>query len=157
MTAQPGDGENKITAEAVYFYTPKFYFLDNFSAFTVTIWGVTFPTAEHAYQWKKFSVVAPAVAAQILAAQSPNDTKRISDAHKELTPSSWHDEKRTVMEEILRAKLTQHPKLREKLAETIGKVIYENSPTDAYWGVGDTGGGSNVLGQLWMQLRDELV
>lgn len=152
----PANGENIITADAVYFYTPKFYFLDNFSAFTITIWGKTFPTAEHAYQWKKFSVVAPAVATQIFNAQSPNDTKRISDAHTSLTPSSWQDEKCSVMEEILRIKLAQHPKLREKLAETEDKMIFENSPTDSYWGIGPDGEGQNQLGKLWMKLRTEL-
>lgn len=46
---------NKETDSAVYFFTPAFHPLDNFSAHVINIWGKEFPTAEHAFQWKKFS------------------------------------------------------------------------------------------------------
>ena len=48
------EGLNKETKKAVYFYTPSFDALNNFSAHRIEIWDVRFPTAEHAYQWKKF-------------------------------------------------------------------------------------------------------
>jgi len=46
--------------------------------------------------------------------------------------------------------------MRDLLLETGEKELLENSPVDAYWGVGPTGDGLNHLGKLWMKLRDEL-
>lgn len=152
-----GDGHNIETKSEVYFYTPKFYGLDNFSAFNVFIWNKLFPTAEHAYQWKKFSVVAPDLAEKILKAASPNEVKLISDTNRHLVATDWDLEKLVVMEDILREKVSQHKQVRKQLLETGSKTIYENSPTDGFWGVGPDGQGRNVLGMIWMSLRDELI
>jgi len=139
-----------------FFYTPRYYPLDNFSAFSVNIWDKLFPTAEHAYQWKKFSNSKPAIAEEIYNATNPHQVKKISDAHKAACPNSWADYKLTHMESILRAKIQQHQKMRDLLLETKDKQLFENSPVDAYWGVGPDGDGQNHLGKLWMKLRDEL-
>lgn len=55
----------------------------------------------------------------------------------------------------LRRKFT-HPKLARVLLATGERPLAENSPTDAYWGVGPTGDGRNRLGVLLMQVRGEL-
>jgi len=154
MNKYPHNNFCKETDDAIYFYTPKHYCLDNFSAFQVEIWGKAFPTAEHAYQWKKYEKSAPEIARQILQATSPNAVKNISDAHKAEVAKDF--DKLAIMEEILRAKLAQHEKVRKVLAETGTKTIYENSPTDNYWGLGD-GNGQNMLGELWMKLRKQVV
>lgn len=138
----------------VYFYTPWMSPLDNFSAFRIEIWGEKFATSEHAYQWKKYVDVLPEVAERILNAPSPYSVKEISDAHKADVDPNF--DKLSVMEEILRTKLAQHEKVREVLLETGNKQIYENSPTDEFWGVGESGNGQNHLGKLWMKLRGEL-
>ncbi len=154
MTKYPHNNACKETDDGVYFYTPKHYCLDNFAAFSIDIWGKTFATSEHAYQWKKYEVSAPEIAMQILTATSPNAVKKISDAHKADVAKDF--DKLAVMEEVLQAKLAQHEKVRKVLKETGEKTIYENSPTDEYWGVGEDGNGQNQLGELWMKLRNEL-
>jgi predicted NAD-dependent protein-ADP-ribosyltransferase YbiA (DUF1768 family) len=53
MYPDSSEGLNKETSDAVYFFTPAFHVLDSFSAHTIRLWGKTFPTAEHEYQWKK--------------------------------------------------------------------------------------------------------
>lgn len=150
------DDPNYSTDNAVYFYTPKYYAFDNFSAFAIELWGHVFPTAEHAYQWKKFNVSNSSVISEIIAARSARDTKVIADVHSTEVSVEWNTVKLTFMEVILRAKLDQHQKVRELLMQTKGKNIFENSPTDAYWGVGPEGDGENHLGKLWMKLRSEL-
>lgn len=149
-----GNGFNKETDDAIYFYTPVFYVFDNFSAHTVEIWGKRFQTAEHAYQWKKFSDSNLEIADQIFSSPSPDEVKKISDAHKGEISQGFHDSKIQVMEEILRAKATQHEKVRIALKESKRKTIIENSPTDSFWGVGPDGKGENALGKLWMKVRD---
>ena len=146
---------NYVTETAVYFYTPTYYAFDNFSAFSVELWGRVFPTSEHAYQWKKFEFSKSAVAEEIVNARSARDTKVIADAHKEEISPDWHTVKVSYMEEILRAKIAQHEKVKSLLMETGTKEIIENSPTDAFWGIG-SGDGRNELGKLWMKLRSEL-
>ena len=152
-----GNDFNKETEDAIYFFTPKFYALDNFSAYVVQIWGETFPTSEHAYQWKKYAVSNPELAAQILRAASPSDVKKISDAHKEIVPLEFQENKVHIMEEILRAKANQHEKVRRVLLATGTKRIIESSPVDDFWGIGAEHNGQNILGELWMKLRSELV
>lgn len=152
----PGDGQNKETDDAVYFYTPNFYSLDNFSAHSIHIWGKIFPTAEHAYQWKKFASSAPEISQQILEAGSPNAAKNISITNKEKRSPTWNTDKVTVMEEIVKAKYTQHADVQKVLLRTEARQIFENSPTDDFWGVGPVGNGQNILGVLWMRIRDQI-
>ena len=147
---------NKDTDEAIYFFTPVFYPFDNFSAHSVNIWGIKFPTAEHAFQWKKFSISAPEIAQKILSANSPQQVKKISDSHKEKMPKNWHEIKVKIMEEIFRAKAQQHEDVQEKLAKTGKRTIIENSPVDSFWGIGSDGKGQNMVGKIWMKIRQDL-
>lgn len=147
---------NKETDEAVYFFTTAFHPLDNFSAHVIHLWDQEFPTAEHAFQWKKFSVVASDVANAILSSKSPDAVKKISNTHKDQTPETWHAEKVSVMEEILHAKTAQHEDVREILLKTGGRRIVENSPVDSFWGIGPNGNGKNVVGEIWTKIRDSL-
>ncbi|OGG59721.1 hypothetical protein A2765_03990 [Candidatus Kaiserbacteria bacterium RIFCSPHIGHO2_01_FULL_56_24] len=144
---------NRETEDAVYFYTPNFYSLDSFSAHTVRIWDKMFATAEHAYQWKKFASSEPDIAQKIFEAQSPNEAKNISIAHRESRLPNWDDEKVSVMEEIVKAKYEQHADVRKVLGRTGTRQIFENSPVDDFWGLGPNGDGGNALGKLWMKIR----
>lgn len=146
---------NRVTDTEVFFYTPRFYPFDNLSAFSVNLWGKTFMTSEHAYQWKKFSASHPDIAEEIFNSTSAYMTKKISDAHAGDVIPEWHQQKAEVMEEILRAKLAQHEKVKKLLIESGTREIIENSPADTFWGIAD-GSGENRMGKLWMKLRDEL-
>ena len=154
MNQFPGNQFNKETEDAIFFSTPVFYALDNFSAHIVEIWGKKFQTSEHAYQWKKFADSNPEIAQEIFSATSPNQVKKISDAHKAEVSSIFHNLKVEIMEEILRAKVNQHEKVKRILKESGTKMIIENSPLDNFWGAGHDGKGENVLGKLWMKVRD---
>jgi ribA/ribD-fused uncharacterized protein len=147
---------NRETDEVVYFFTGAFYPLDNFSAHAIRLWHKDFPTAEHAFQWKKFSTSAPDIADAVLSAKSPDAVKKISDAHKDKTPKTWNDEKIGIMEEVLRTKAEQHEDVREILRRTGGRRIVENSPLDSFWGIGPSGDGKNIVGEIWVKIRDSL-
>ncbi|OGI90475.1 hypothetical protein A2911_02710 [Candidatus Nomurabacteria bacterium RIFCSPLOWO2_01_FULL_40_15] len=144
---------NKETNQAVYFFTPPHYALDNFSAFSVEIWGKLFMTSEHAYQWKKYHVNHLDIAEEIFTAGSSHQVKKISDANKDKVSSDFHKDKIYIMEEILRVKLQQHEKVQRTLKETGSKEIIENNPNDEFWGIG-SGNGQNMLGKIWMKIRD---
>lgn len=156
MYPDSSEGLNKETAEAVYFFTPAFYPLDNFSAHAIHLWDHDFATAEHAFQWKKFSDTRPEIAQQILSARSPDAVKEISDAHKSCQPLEWQEIKVAIMEEILVAKAGQHKDVREILRKTGACEIIENSPADSFWGIGPDQNGKNVIGKIWMKIRESL-
>lgn len=149
-------GLNVINDKEIRFFTPRFYLFDSFSAYSIEIWGKVFPTAEHAYQWKKYSDIHPEIASQILGANNPSLVKKISDSHKKEVPLDWNERKVDVMTEILRAKVAQHEHAQKRLLESGERMIVENSPTDSFWGAGEDGNGQNMLGKIWMQLREEL-
>lgn len=132
--------------EPVLFYEGRHYVFSNFSSF------------EHAYQAAKFNEArARHVEKRIEMARSAHDAKKIAREFSEYRRPDWGDEvKLKVMEEIVRAKLAQHPFIRECLLETGDRVIIEDSPKDSFWGRGTDWQGHNHLGRLWMKLRAEL-
>jgi len=154
MYPASSDGLNKETDEAVYFFTPAFDALNNFSAHTVELWGKRFPTAEHAYQWRKFGENQPDIAARILEAGSPEAAQQIAHTHNNLVPKGWHEKKVAVMEDVLRAKLMQHEDVLGVLKRSGKRQIVENSPIDDFWGCGPKSNGENMMGVLWMKLRN---
>jgi len=138
------------------FYSREFYCLDNFSAFKFVYNGNIYDTIEHAYQSLKYNKTAPLVSKEIRNANSPYQAKKIADNNKDKIAKDWNERKVELMENLLRAKLEQHPYVQKKLLETKDYLICEDSPVDNFWGIGENKDGQNVMGQLWMKLRSEL-
>ncbi|MDQ5954732.1 MAG: hypothetical protein QG583_660 [Patescibacteria group bacterium] len=156
MYPDKSEGLNKETEDSIYFFTVSFEPLNNWSPHKVHIWDRDFPTSEHAFQWKKFSIEAPEVASEIFSAGSPFLVYKISRAHKDKQPQNWNENKVAVMEEILRAKFTQHEDVQDALKRTGKRKIIENSPIDSFWGIGPNNDGQSMLGNIWMKIRDGL-
>ncbi len=156
MYPASSEGLNRETGEAVYFFTTAFAPLDNFSAHAVQVWGIAFPTAEHAYCWKKYAAAYPEIAEEILAAPSPHAVKEIGDRNRDKLPTSWREERVKVMEEVLRVKAALHEDVRDALRRTGTRAIVENSPVDTFWGAGPDGKGENMVGKIWMKIREGL-
>ena len=70
-------------------------------------------------------------------------------------PKGWHEKKVAVMEDVLRAKLMQHEDVLGVLKRSGKRQIVENSPIDDFWGCGPKSNGKNMMGVLWMKLRDK--
>ena len=139
----------------INFYTPKFYVFNNFSAHAIEFRGQLYPTSEHAYQATKCT--DPDGKEAIRHARSPLQAKTLAqEIYKDANDPDWASKKVAVVEEILRAKLAQHAEAREALKESGHEDIVEDSPTDYFWGEGADGSGQNVLGKLWMKIRDEM-
>lgn len=156
MYPASSDGLNRETDDAVYFFTPAFEVLNNFSAHQIEIWGKTFPTVEHGFHWKKYHTDHSEIAEAIMIAKSPDAAKNIAATHVDKLPNDWHTIKIGYMEELLRAKVEQHEDVRELLLKTGTRTIIENSPFDSFWGCGPDGTGKNMIGKLWMKIREEI-
>lgn len=125
----------------------------------VTFEGLVYPTAEHAYQAGK--AVKPAVRDWILSAPTP--ALAAMAAHGLYTwdvVPNWADIKFDRMRRVLRAKFTQHPTLGALLVSTGGARIVEcgtvNNAVNRLWGEVN-GKGKNMLGEMLMDLRSELI
>jgi ribA/ribD-fused uncharacterized protein len=60
------------------------------------------------------------------------------------------------MDRILELKFRQHSRLADLLASTGYAELIEDSPVDAFWGVGEDGQGRNELGKALMRLRERM-
>lgn len=146
---------NYETEDNVYFFTVAHEVFNNFSAHSIEIWGYSFPTVEHAFQWKKFESTNKSLADKILKAKSPWAVKQLSN-NGENRRIDWPEVKLAIMEELLREKIRQHVDVRDVLISTGEKKIIENSPVDDFWGIGPHGDGENHVGKLLLKIREEL-
>lgn len=149
------------------FYEREFYPLSNFSAFTL-MWDVSprdgrqrFDTSEAVYHWEKFKGNVPTqeqitIQRMIREAPSAHDAFKIAERNRKHRRRNWDGEKVGVMLRILRAKADQHEYVRRKLLETGDRILIECSWRDDFWGWGPNRDGQNMLGKLWMQIREEI-
>lgn len=144
-------------ADPVFFYPKEFYVFDNFSSFQVEYDGYLWPTSEHAYQAAKFKDSSIETYEQIKKARSAHDAQKVANENKELQRSDWDLVKKDIMKEILRNKINQHPYVLKKLLQTGTRIIIEDSWRDSNWGWGPNKDGKNLLGKIWMELRDEFA
>lgn len=167
------------TEERVCFYEQEFYVLSNFSSFKVEWKGILFDTAEAVYHWEKFEHVVSrnwngsdsswkltseqlllperaTIQRQILNTRSAHDAFTLAQKHKELRRPDWDDVKVGIMLNILRSKVQQHEYVRRKLLETGDRELVEDSWRDDFWGWGPNKDGQNMLGKLWMRVREEV-
>lgn len=145
------------TDTQVFFYEQEFYVLSNFSAFALEWEGRLFSTSEAAYHWEKFPGASQwSLRYSILNARSAHAAFQIAQDFKDQRRPDWNDVKVRIMREILRAKVRQHPYVLQKLMQTGNRELIEDSWRDSEWGWGPNKDGKNLLGKLWMEIREEL-
>lgn len=81
---------------------------------------------------------------------------RMGRNRKKKLRADWEAVKLDIMRKALRAKFTQHEELRAVLISTGDADIIEHTANDSFWGDGGDGTGRKMLGQLLMELREEL-
>jgi ribA/ribD-fused uncharacterized protein len=143
--------------DAVLFYAGEFgYTFSNFSAFGVTWRGRWAMTSEHHYHASKFN--DEEIINEIYAANSAHDALKISRKYEAegRIRSDWSRKLAVeIMYDIITCKHDQNPYVQKQLKESVGRALIENAPKDSFWGRGPDWQGLNMLGKLWMKLRDE--
>jgi N-glycosidase YbiA len=127
----------------------------NFSRHSIFLDGARWPTSEHYFQAQKFHDAA--YRERIRRARSPMDAANLGRDRKQKLRNDWESVKDEVMRKALRAKFTQHEELKILLLGTGDAKLVEHTANDSYWGDGGDGRGRNRLGQLLMQVREELI
>lgn len=135
----------------------RYRFLSNFHTSTVRFEGITYPTAEHAFQAAK--TLDPEVRGRMAQEPTPGRAKRLGRS-LELRPD-WDLIRVSQMAEIVARKFRQHDDLADDLVATNGSVLVEfNNWHDTWWGVcvceKHSGEGLNYLGTILMGVRASL-
>ena len=131
------------------------------------VWnGQHYASAEHIYQAEKARMNGrPEVAVEIQNCERAVDAKKLGK--KVYAVQKWEEENEQLMLNILRAKLNQLQDLSDYLRGT-KSLIAEAVPFDFYWSCGlskkaaentdpQKWPGKNVLGNMWMTLKQELI
>jgi ribA/ribD-fused uncharacterized protein len=122
--------------------------------------GTLIPSAEHLYQACRFPN-NPEIQEAIISEPSPMKAKWISRKYIDNSRPDWNITRVKIMKWCLRIKLSQNwEKFSGILAETQDKPIVEFTHKDKLWGAtkeGETYVGTNALGRLLMEVREEFV
>ncbi len=129
------------------------FWLSNFAPYGFEGDGVYWPTVEHYFQAQKFDDVGHRE--RIRLAGSPKQAKALGRSRAVKIRPDWDTARDEVMLHALRLKF-RNPELRGRLLRTGRRKLIEKSPYDNYWGCGRSGRGRNRLGELLMQVREEL-
>ena len=134
-----------------YFELSNFYQGSQFVAF-----GITWESSEHLYQALKFESTDKEAYWAIARAKTPAAAAKIGrDKNNKMRPD-WDEVKDDLMYDVLYRKFTGDVLLKNVLINTKDAVLVEHSKKDSYWGDGGDGSGKNMLGELLMELRDDL-
>ncbi len=139
-----------------YFCKGEGDILSNLYRINVTYKGVTYKSSEHGFQiTRAIHVLGPdhPLIKRMEEEQSPYIVKTVLS--KEIPYSaSWNKKERSVMTEIIQAKVAQHPEVDRALKATGSKRIVHNV-ADKHWGTGGKrGNGKNLHGRILMSVRD---
>ena len=132
--------------EIICFYEREFYPFSNFSSFMLEWKGTLYMTSEHAYHTEKFT--DSEIIRKIKEARSVHDVFQISREYQDKVRPDWLDIRVSVMEEIIRAKVAQHPYVKQKLIESGGRKATSFFPDCIK---------ESLLGKIWMKIRDDLL
>ena len=132
--------------------------LSNYYPCSIRLDGLSYPSAEHAFQCLK--AARREVAEWLAAAPDAFLAASAGDSlpETEIVPG-WMERRADLMRPVLRAKFTQHAHLRKLLLSTGSAELVEwasqDNEVNRFWSKFN-GVGENVLGKLLMELREEL-
>lgn len=134
---------------AITSFTGKYDFLNNNFYSPIKYEGTAYLNAEAAFQAQKTTDRQ----LQKVFGYLPGDLAKYI-GHKLTLPSSWDQDKISIMFCILMNKFHQNLRLLDLLVSTGNEeIIYVNEDGDDFWGVCN-GIGKNTLGQILMKIRE---
>lgn len=126
------------------------YFLSNMRPTKVTYKGVTYKSAEAAFQAQKCANERDkAKFADLTGKQARSEGRKVK------LRDDWESVKVDVMRDVVRAKFSDKELAKKLVATGYRNLVEGNTWNDTFWGV--SGGiGENQLGKILMEVREEL-
>jgi N-glycosidase YbiA len=143
----------------IYFYkvSDPYGCFSNFSLHPIEVEGLYWQTVEHYYQAQKFVCTENERLIQVIRdAKTPMEAAQIGRDRTLKLRFDWEEVKRQVMWQGVLTKFLTHTDIQVILLNTGEELIVEDSPTDYYWGCGQEKTGQNQLGQILMNVRQEI-
>ncbi len=140
----------------INFYTTRGTYgcFSNFSRHPVTLKGLVWKTSEHYFQAQKFADTKYEEA--VRQCNMPGDAANIGRDRSLPLRKDWESVKDSIMEEVVYAKFTQNPEIKQVLLSTGDSELVEHTENDSYWGDGGDGSGKNMLGKILMKVRERI-
>ena len=142
---------------SIYFYhlENSYGCFSNFSDHSFYLDNKIWKTSEHYFQAQKF--IETVHLDEVHQASTPRKAFDIGRDRNLPRRKDWEEVKEDVMMKALEAKFRAHKDIFKILIDTGDSEIVEDSPFDAYWGIGRSGNGKNRLGVLLMELRQKFI
>lgn len=113
------------------------------------------PSAEHYYQAHKFEGLA--YAQRILAANTGQQAYDLGNRWFKRKVKDWKRKRRVLMTRALYRQVSEYKEIRQALLDTGDQLLLETSLYDHYWGIGRDQRGENMLGKVWMDIRNKIT
>lgn len=150
----PGFYTSKNKNFILFYHQDKpFGCFSNFSPHPVNIFGIDFPTSEHAFQ----AIKSEDPNEQILVAKAKTPAQAFILGKKVKLRYNWEENKDKFMYQIVKAKFTQNKEIGELLLKTNDTILIEHTKNDRYWADNNDGTGYNMLGIILMKVRHDLL
>ena len=145
----------------------SYHFLSNYYSTPIQYRDIEFNDLEHAYQYAKAIEFNDIDSSEdILCAKTPSSAKLIGSKVKNFNITEWNKVKESVMLDLLKIKFGPGTDMAKKLVATAGKSLAEAGQSTTY-SIGmslnnkdlfkSDKWGRNVLGNLLMKVREELL
>lgn len=131
------------------------FFLSNYSPSPVTCWGITFPTAEHAFQACKVRPDHNAERLRTFISRLATAAEAKYFGRGVWLPDDWMQTRVGHMDRVLERKFAIVPLRKLLIATGDDPLVEENEWGDTFWGMCN-GRGLNILGNLLMKHRELL-
>lgn len=134
--------------------SPDYAWLTNFSEDAFTLIGVRWASVEHYYQAQKYA--GTGTARRIREAESPLKARKAGQDRSPYPRSDWETVKKEVTRKAAGAKFRQNPMLRDQLLATGDEELIDESRRDLFRGRNADGDGENGMGEILMEIRQQL-
>ena len=145
----------------------SYHFLSNYYSTPIQYRDIEFNDLEHAYQYAKAIEFNDINSSEdILCAKTPSSAKLIGSKVKNFNITEWNKVKESVMLDLLKIKFGPGTDMAKKLVATAGRSLAEAGQSTTY-SIGmslnnkdlfkSDKWGRNVLGNLLMKVREELL
>lgn len=137
-----------------YSKTNKYEVFSNFSWHPILLDGLVWKTNEHYYQAMKYKGINNERVEYIRNLNTAGETKKAANCRTIPIVDNWDGIKDDVMRLCCLKKALTHKDVYDILIETGNATLIEDAPNDFYWGCGHDNTGKNMLGKIWMEIRD---
>lgn len=140
----------------IYFYriNDEYGCFSNFAHYGFKLDGKWWMTSEHYFQAQKF--LGTQYEDEIRLLDSPMKAAEMGRSRNLPLRKDWEQIKDVVMRTAVLEKFKQNEEIREVLLSTGKSMIIEKTTNDYYWGCGKEGTGKNMLGEILMEIREQL-